>query len=124
MDPDGIILGPGFHDGTLYGLTIHEDKSLHIEVKNYLGAKFEIVLNGVAAMNVLNFIGISIIGDVWLWKTDAAPHTVREKLFSQKLSESQMRLELSRASHFFAIDSAYGAEIYALCDNINISSIS
>lgn len=126
IDSDGMVLGPGFHDGKFYGIVHDENDNLLILTKNHQGDRRRIELINVTVMRVTNFLRGNIISNVWFWRTNEISIDKWEKLFEDQLASHNYNEDLkkiiarNRNSHFFTLDSSYGAEIYATCDKMEI----
>ena len=125
-DASGQISGPGFHDGSLTGIAVSEDNALVVHLKNHEGKPHRLVLSGLVAVNVVNFWGGSIVGDLWWWPVKEAPDHVWDKLLSGQVPPNGVAKRAAEiifkaeGSHFFVSDASYGAEVYAVGEQLSI----
>jgi hypothetical protein len=80
----------------------------------------------VSVMNIIDFLGRSIIGEAWLWPKDAAPVQMWEKALAGRLAPNEKfetQIEKLNSTHFFALESSYGASVYAVCNGVEIFKV-
>jgi hypothetical protein len=125
-DDEGRVIGPGFHDGYFYG-ALQEGACLSLYVKSYDGHKRKIELSEVAEMNITDFWIGSIVGDVCFLPLDKVPPLMWENLFAGRIAlhnrEASLRklIETTKGRYFFALEASYGANVYAVCDAMEIT---
>jgi hypothetical protein len=126
--PEGSIVGPGFHDGNATGI-VFVDGCFVITAANYRGELYELKLLRPSVIAVNDFWESNLISDVFLWELDRAPEIFLRRLFLRRLPSDLTAVELSaelrkRGSRkVFALESSYGAEITAGCDDLQITSV-
>lgn len=123
-----MVLGPGFHDGSFYGVIVEDAGCIAVFVRNYKQEPLVIRLINVVNFSLNNFWGGSIIGDVWFFEKKEAPVYMWEKMLREKLSSANYEQSFNRIisnkddSFFFALECSYGGELYATCSGMNIVS--
>jgi len=128
-DVSGVVQGPGLHDGNLSGIAMKSDKILVIMAKNYKGERLHIELTNVTALRVTNFLEGNIIGNIWFWKIHEISKDKWGKLYEYHLTshnrvdDLQKIIAQNQNSHFFMLDSSYGAEIYATCNGMSMYQV-
>ncbi|HZR78888.1 MAG TPA: hypothetical protein VFA58_06735 [Chthoniobacterales bacterium] len=126
VESDGSVTGADLHDGYLYGV-IQENEGLVIHAEAADDSKRRIKLLGLTEMNVTDFWMGTIVCDVWLWPRDEAPNRIWEELFKGRIAmndpEGSLKslIENTRGRYFFALESSYGANVYAVCDDLQIT---
>jgi len=126
---DGLIVGPGFHDGNATGIVIVDGDAV-ITAANYQGESYELKLIRPSVIAVNDFWESNIIGAVYLWELDRVPEIFLRRLFLRRLASDStadvLRTELRKRGSVkvFALESSYGAEVTAGCVDLFITSMS
>lgn len=126
VDAEGLVGGANLHDGYLYGV-VQQDNGLIIYAEADDSSQRTIKLVGLTQMNVTDFWCGSIICDVWLWPRQQVPERMWEELFRNRIPlhdfEAKLKSSIERTPgrYFFALESSYGANVYAVCDELEIT---
>jgi len=126
LDHEGTIIGAGLHDGRLLGITV-EGANVTLGYKTWDGNSNRIILCEATELNVGNFWVGNIIGQAWLWDKPSVQRSLWQRLFAGRIVESRFEESLNEliasAQHkmFFALECSYGAQVYALCDSLEIN---
>jgi hypothetical protein len=100
---------------------------LIIYAKAVDGSQRNIKLLGLTDMNISDFWIGSIIGEIWLWPLHKTPARMWEQLFKGRLAlhdaanSLTSSIKSARGRHFFALEGSYGANVYATCEDVEIS---
>jgi hypothetical protein len=125
-DPEGAVVGVGFHDGYFYGV-VERRSGLIIHPETYAGEPRRIQLSGLTEMNVTNFWAGSIIGGVWLCGVARVSRLMWEKLFAGRIAtldpenSLQKLIQGVRGRYFFSLEASYGGNVYAVCHEMKIT---
>jgi hypothetical protein len=125
LDQEGTIIGAGLHDGRLLGITL-EGANVTLSYETWHGNPNRIVLRDATELNVGKFWVGNIIGQAWLWDNTSVQRSLWQSLFADRIVEARFEDSLNEliasAQHkrFFALECSYGAQVYALCDSIEI----
>jgi hypothetical protein len=126
VDNDGALVGANLHDGYLYGV-IQESDSLILYARTSDQLICNLKLVGLREMNVTDFWIGSIVSDIWLWPREKAPSRMWQQIFAGRISvndpEASLKLLKSKSDgkHFFALEGSYGVNVYAICDDVEIT---
>jgi hypothetical protein len=125
LSSDGALQSPDLHDGCFYGIVAENGKLVKLLVRDHHEKPYEIVLGNVGSMNVTCFWGGDIILDVSLLPIGKAPPHMLKALFQDRITEEDKIAEAvakNPRQYLFALESSYGADIYATCDKMQIRS--
>jgi hypothetical protein len=120
---DGILRKPGVHDGHFYGVVAEKGEVVKLMVKDYKNNPYVILLENVGSMNVQNFWGGDIILDVSLLPIEKAPAHMLQGLFKDRITEDgeiAKAIARDKRKYLFALESSYGADVYATCDGMQV----
>jgi hypothetical protein len=123
---DGLVNGPGFHDGYFYG-ALQEDARLTLYLKSYEDHERRIELAEISEMNITDFWIGSIVGEVCFWPLDKVPPLMWENLFAGRIAlhdrANSLRklIATAKGRYFFALEASYGANVYVVCDAMKIT---
>lgn len=118
-DHDGTVTGFPYHDGHLDGLLITEREEVVLALRSIDGEHRLLKLSGVQYLDVDEFRQGNIVIDIYvLSKELLSRHEEFSKLVAAKLfvTAEQIRND----SIVFVLQSAYGAEIVAVCSDVNV----
>lgn len=119
-DVNGFVRGFPYHDGLLEGvLTLVETKDVHLGVRALSGEANVITLRQVEALHVADFLQGNIVFDMRVLPArDAAANTeVRAKLLERFDRDAT---KLSEDATVFWLTSSYGAELLAVCREVEV----
>jgi hypothetical protein len=113
---DGL---PDIHDGYFDGLCVSSQKSVHLFLRTDRGQRSTIVLKGVEAMNVSNFLVGNIILDIVVVGSDRLTIGDIEQLYQLQPTRAEMAERLFRKAQqtglsVLYITPSYGAQCAVL----------
>ncbi len=119
---DGL---PDIHDGYFDGLLTSGSKSVHLFIRSDAGERSTIVLKGVEAINLSNFLAGNIIFDIVVVGSDKLTVADIEQLYQLQPHQAEMSQRLfskARQQHFSVIyiTPSYGAECAVLFEAAEI----
>jgi len=132
--PNGQLKTPGLHDGYILGVLISAEKVIEIIVKSVGGQSFTIRLAGVERFRCDEFLEGNIIDDFHFYSGMAphredlevllpAPHPEVAQEYKDKyeayILETSRRIVAGKRV-FVRSFTSYGAEIFALCRDVEI----
>jgi hypothetical protein len=119
-DSDGIVRGFSYHDGFLDGiLADDEEKVVHLSLRTVLGESYLVTLRHVVALHVQNFREGNVVLTLRVLSSDRAwrEHGIRRVLKDQLFLDSK---DLSSDSVIFILESSFGADILAVCQDVHV----
>lgn len=122
VNEHGVIEGAGFHDGLFHGIDTDKNNLVRIFLTDYKGAARTVELIDVSLINLKNYWGINIVGDLHLWSiSDVSRHFVEELITDRQILMEEVEFRTMYAGKlFFYLSSSYGADIAAVCKNLII----
>jgi hypothetical protein len=86
---------------------------------------YTICVNGITELNIIDFWNGSIVGEVMLLPKHFVQDWLWQKLFAGRIagpaaSNLNSLIKRVNSTYVFAIESAYGANVYATCESIAI----
>jgi hypothetical protein len=113
---DGL---PDIHDGYFDGLCVSSQKSVHLFLRTETSEPSTIVLKGVEAMNVSNFLAGNIILDIVVVGSEKVTIGDIEQLYQLQPTQAEMAERLFRKAQqqglsVLYITPSYGAECSVL----------
>lgn len=133
--PDGQLKAPGLHDGYILGVLIQTEKVIEIIVQSINGQRFSIHLSGVEHFRCDEFLEGNIIcsfhffsgivpyrGDLELLLPAPHPNVAQEYKDRHEAYIVETMRGIVAGEHVFVRSyTSYGAEIFALCDDVEIT---
>jgi hypothetical protein len=137
LTANGLLLRPGFHDGSLLGIEILKAGNVRLTMETASGERFFVELEGVEHLLCNEFRQGNIVSAVII-TTGREPYgeslrslfaTPHPSVQEPHVSEHETFVERVRSSIkegrsiFFEVSSSYGCEIFCLCASVRILPI-
>lgn len=118
QDAGGRVEGFSYHDGKIKSIEFLSGDVVQVEFMSLNGSVSALILGGVDLMSINNLREGNIVSSIFLWEIASIPtHVVRRVIdvFDLELSSSMSEV---RRGFLVVVECSYGAELYALVDNV------
>lgn len=124
-DESGMLQDLRCHDGNLFALETIEN-GVELRLRRVDGTRVVIVLSGARYFAANNFLEGNLVDGAYVWAVANAPvHHRREAARAFFVSEELLDAPNGMgAKKLFALDSSYGATVYALVNEVRIIEMS
>ena len=120
---DGTVCGFEYHDGSILGTRI-DQTIFELLIEGANGEIHTVNLINVQEMNIRDFWRGNIILSIFHWDHKDVPLSSWKELYTGRGSEEpwlQKSIAANKNTHFFALISSYGADIFATCDEMIVT---
>jgi len=120
IDECGVIVGIGYHDGSLWGIESREGNA-DLLLSNSAGQDVRFCLAGCRSLYVDDFREGNIVDRIYLWSVLSAPPGMLEELRSRGWTTEG--LARHQNMKLFVLECSYGATVLALVESVTIRAL-
>jgi hypothetical protein len=118
-DENGMLVGFPHHDGSLDGVLM-SGTDAHLALRSSQGEPRVLTLRRVSSLHVGDFCQGNIVGSLWLFRGDQLAHRAHvQRALMEKLQLDAGKL--APTDMVFLLDSSYGADVVAVCGEVEVS---
>jgi hypothetical protein len=133
VDESGMLSGAAVHDAILEGFGFSESRLLGMIVRRIDGTVVELEAHGVKRLNICEMWEASIVSEIFVWKSDAAPSYASSMAWQGLLRNRIVKGNETPAAEALVkeypetvlvqLSCSYGASVFALCDQFKVFEI-